>query len=70
MAEAYAFIEVLVLAKQIGSNSFILQIDCAQVVNTMKNGGFSATSSAAIYDDYNILWSGLDIVSLEHCNSS
>jgi hypothetical protein len=34
----------------------------------MKNGGFSATSSAAIYDDCNILWSGFDSVSVEFCN--
>jgi hypothetical protein len=39
-----------------------------QLVDTMTNGGFSATSSAAIYDDCNILWSGFDNVSIEFCN--
>jgi hypothetical protein len=59
MAEAYAFREGLVLAQQIESNSFTLQTDCVQVVETMKNGGFSATTTAAIYDECNILWSVL-----------
>jgi hypothetical protein len=34
----------------------------------MKNGGFSATSFAAIYDDCSILWSGFRKVSIEYCN--
>jgi ribonuclease HI len=68
MAEAYAFRDGLTLAQQIGLQNFIVQTDCAQVVETMKNGGFSATSSAAIYDDCNILWSGFGKVSIEFCN--
>jgi hypothetical protein len=42
MAEAYAFREGLVLAQTIGSNNFIIQTDCMQVVDTMKNGSFSS----------------------------
>jgi hypothetical protein len=34
----------------------------------MKNGGFSATSSAAIFDDCNILISGFRGFKFEHCN--
>jgi ribonuclease HI len=68
MAEAYAFRDGLTLAQQIGVHNFTVQTDCAQVVETMKNGGFSATSSAAIYDDCTILWSGFGKVSIEHCN--
>ena len=69
MAEAYAFRERLILAQQIGgSNRFILQTDCAQVVDTMKNRGFSSSSLAAIYDDCYIIWSDFGNVSLEHCN--
>jgi hypothetical protein len=34
----------------------------------MKDGGFSATTSKTIYDDYNILWSDFDNVSIEYCN--
>jgi ribonuclease HI len=67
-AEAYAFCEGLVLAQRIGCNNFIIQTDCVQVVETMQNGGFSATSSAAIFDDFIILWSGFGSVSIEHCN--
>jgi hypothetical protein len=68
MAEEYAFREGLILAQRIGCNNFIIQTDCVQVVETMQNGGFSATSSAAIFDDCIILWSGFGSVSIEHCN--
>jgi ribonuclease HI len=68
MAEAYAFREGLTLAQRIGANNFIIQTDCAQVVETMKQGGFSATASAAIYDDCIILRSGFGVVSVEFCN--
>jgi hypothetical protein len=68
MAEAYAFREGLTLAQRIGANNFIIQTDCVQVVDTMKQGGFSATSSAAIYDDCIIMWSGFGAVSVEFCN--
>lgn len=49
LAEAYAFRE-LMLDQHIGSNNFIVQTDCMQVVENMEKGGFSATASAAIYD--------------------
>jgi ribonuclease HI len=68
MVEAYAFRDGLTLAQQIGIQNFTIQTDCAQVVETMKNGGFSATSSAVIYDDCMILWSGFGNVSVECCN--
>jgi ribonuclease HI len=68
MAEAYALRDGLMLAQQIGVQNFVVQSDCVQVVETMRNGGFSATSSAAIYDDCSILWSGFGNVSIEHCN--
>jgi hypothetical protein len=68
MAEAYAFRDGLTLAQQIGLQNFIVQTDCAQVVETMKDGGFSATSSAAIYDDCIILWSCFGKVAIEFCN--
>jgi hypothetical protein len=67
MAEAYAFREGLVIAQQIRSNSFTLQTDCMQVVETMKNGGFSATTTAVIYDGYPFECFGN--VSLEYFNS-
>jgi hypothetical protein len=68
MAEAYALREGLSLAGHIGSNKFILQYDNIQVIDTMKNVGFSATSSAAIFDDCNILVSGFREFTFEHCN--
>jgi hypothetical protein len=33
----------------------------------MNNGGFSATSAAALYDECNIIWGGFQDISIEHC---
>ena len=68
MAEANALKEGLMLAQHIGCNRFIIQTDCMLVVETMNDGGFSATAATAIYDDCIILWSGFDSISIEHCN--
>lgn len=51
MVEAYALKEGLTLAKHVGCNRFIVQTDCMAVVDTLKDGGFSATAGAAIYDE-------------------
>jgi hypothetical protein len=45
MAEAYAMQEGLSIARV---NKVILQSDNMQVIKTMNNSGFSATTSAAI----------------------
>jgi ribonuclease HI len=68
MAEAYALRDGLTLAQQVGIQNFTIQTDCGQVVETMKNDWFSATSSVAIYDDCSILWSGFGNVPIEYCN--
>jgi hypothetical protein len=51
MAEAYAMQEGLSIAQHLGVNKVILQSDNMHVIETMNNGGFSATTSAAIFDD-------------------
>jgi hypothetical protein len=38
----------LTLAQQIGIQNFTIQTDCGQVVETMKNGGFSCGVVLAI----------------------
>lgn len=68
MAEAYALKEGLMLAQYIGCNRLIIQSDCMEVVEIMKDGGFLANSAAAIYDDCNIIWSGFQDISIEHCS--
>jgi ribonuclease HI len=68
MAEAYALREGLSLAQHIGDKNSILQCDNSHVIETMKNGRFSATSSAAIFDDCNILVLGFRSFKFEHCN--
>jgi tRNA(Ser,Leu) C12 N-acetylase TAN1 len=39
-----------------------------EVVETMKDGRFSATSAASLYDECKIIWSGFQEISIEHCN--
>ena len=45
-----------------------IQADCIEVVDTMLDGGFSATASAAIYEDCNQLWKNFVAISITHCN--
>jgi len=68
MAEAFALRDGLLLAQQIGSNRVQIQADCIEVVDTMLDGGFSATASAAIYEDCNQLWKDFAAISITHCN--
>ena len=68
MAEAYALKEGLLLAQHIGGNRLVIQRGCMEVVETMKEGGFSANSAAAIYDECIIIWSGFQEISIEHCS--
>lgn len=66
MAEAFALKEVLMLAQHIGGNRLIVQSDCLEVVQIMENGGFTANSAAAIYDECSIVWNGFQEISIEH----
>jgi hypothetical protein len=68
MAEAYALRDRLSLAQHIGGNKFIVQSDSLQVIETMKNGGFLATSSVALFDNCRILTSGFIDITFELCN--
>ena len=69
MAEAFALLDGLRLAEQVGCNRIIVNTDCMQVVSTMRDDGFSATTAAAVYDDYFTLWQEFSLISIEHCNS-
>jgi len=51
MAEAFALKEGLMLAQYIGGNRLIVRSDCIEVVDIMKDEGFTANSVAAIYDE-------------------
>jgi hypothetical protein len=51
MEEAYALKEGLHMVKHIARRNFIMQLDCLEVVETMKDGGFSASAVAPIFED-------------------
>ena len=46
----------------------VIQADCTEVVETMKEGGFMANLAAAIYDECIVIWSGFQEISIEHCS--
>lgn len=48
-------------------NKIIVQTDCLEVVNSMKDG-FSATAACAIFDECQEIWDWFDVISIEHCN--
>jgi len=56
------------LAQHIGGNRLIIQSDCMELVETMKDRGFSANSVASIYDECIIIWSGFQKISIEQCS--
>lgn len=66
MAEAYVLKEGLMLAQHIVRNLLIIQSYCMEVVQRMKDGGFSANSAGALYDECNIIWSGFHDIIIEH----
>ena len=68
MTEAYALKEGLLLAQNIGSNRIVIQPDCMEVAEIMKEGGFSTISLSAIYDECITLWSWFQEISIEHCS--
>ena len=68
VAETLALREGIILAQQIGCSKLLIQSDCSEVVETMKQGGFSATASAAIYEECVQLWQEFTSISIEHCN--
>ena len=68
MAEAYALKEGLKLAQHIGCNWLIIQSNRMEVVQAMKDGGFTANSATALYDECNIIWSRFQDIMIEHCN--
>ena len=67
MAEAYALKEGLMLAQHACCNQIIIQSDCMEVVEIMGDGGFTANSAAAIYDECITIWLGFQKISIEHC---
>jgi len=68
MAEVSALRDGLLLAQQIGCYRLEVQADCLEVVNTMLDGGFSATASAPIFDECSQIWKEFVAISISHCN--
>ena len=58
----------ILLAYQVGCRRLMIQSDCAEVVETIHQGGLSATASAPIYDECAQIWQDFISISIEHCN--
>jgi ribonuclease HI len=54
-AEARALRDGLLLAGQVGCNNLIVNSDCMDVIETMRNGGNSRGGVAAIYEEFSFL---------------
>lgn len=67
IAEAYALRHGLLLAQQLGITKVVSESDCMEVINTMNNGGFTASGAAAIYSDCLVLAIRYNSVSFVHC---
>ena len=67
-AEVHTLREGLLLAQHVGCSRIMVQSDCLEVVETMKQGGFSATAGAPIYEECKMLWQDFSSISIEHCN--
>ena len=67
-AEVTALKEGLILAQSLGCNRIRIHADCLEVVETMRQGGFTATISSPIYDDCILMWQDFVSISLDHCN--
>jgi len=46
----------------------MIQLDCFEVVETMKQDGISATVSALIFYECCMLWQDFASISIDHCN--
>ena len=68
MAEASALRDGLLLAQQIDCTRVQIQADCSEVVDIMRDGGFSATASAVIFEECNHLWEEFVEISISHCH--
>jgi hypothetical protein len=62
MAEAYALKEGLNLLNQIVCN------DCQEVVDTMMDGGFTASVAAPIFEDCHNIWKDLPMAMIKPCD--
>jgi hypothetical protein len=69
MTEAYALKEGLMLAQHIGVNWLIVQSDCMEVVEIMRDGGFTADSAAAINGECTTVWNILTGMQIKCCMS-
>jgi hypothetical protein len=54
--EVHALRKGLLLAQHVGCSRIMVQSDCLEVVETMKQGSFSATVGAPIYEECKMFW--------------
>uniref|UniRef100_A0A0A9BCZ9 RNase H type-1 domain-containing protein n=1 Tax=Arundo donax TaxID=35708 RepID=A0A0A9BCZ9_ARUDO len=66
-AEDLALRDGLILAGQIGCMKIMVESDCMEVVEIMREGGDTRNVTAAIYEDCTFLCRGFSHVSFNHC---
>lgn len=66
-AEARALRDGLILASQTGCNGVVLNSDCMEVVDIMKNGGNSIGPAAVICEECSFLAQNFSRILFDHC---
>ena len=56
------------LAQKAGCNRLVVNSHNMEVIDTMKNGGYSAGAAAAVFDDFYFIACDFPLVRFEHCN--
>ena len=67
-AEALALRYGLLLAQKTGCNCIIVNSDNMEVIDIMKNGGYSAGAAATVFDDCYFMACDFTLIRFEHCN--
>ena len=67
IAEAHALRNGILLARDLQVDRITIESDCMKVITMMQNGGFTATTAAAIYNEYLLLSKAFTLVTFVHC---
>jgi hypothetical protein len=65
-AKAMALRNGLDLASSLGCNRLLVELDCMEVIEVMKNGGNSLSSVAKIYEECSFICRSFSNVSFSH----
>jgi hypothetical protein len=66
-ADAMVLRDGLIMVEALGCSKLVINSDCVEVIDVMKNGGHTQGPAAAIYEDFFFLCREFNDVIFEHC---